>query len=496
LRARKTIFGSSSEKTSAIDNQLSLLIPLTDDALAQELLKHQKEVSVPKHKRTARKPGVRAERLKDLPMEVVECEIDENEKCFVCDSKLVKIGKKVVRSEVVYIPASIKVLQYVQVVYKCVDCGEVGSDNDKNVIVKATVPRSLLAHSIASPSVVAQVMYQKYVMGMPLNRIEKDWSRLDFILSKTTMANWVIRCSEEWLKPIYDRIHEQLLKSHVLHCDETTIQCNKEKGKKASSKSYMWVLCSGVSEEHQATLFYYSRSRGSEHAKYLLNGYGNYLVTDAYSGYDPITMPKRALCWAHVRRYYKESIPLDHNGKEFSGSKGAEGREFCNQLFKIEREIASLSTEEKLIKRQELSKPVLEVFWLWVEKTSQLTTTNEKLTKALNYSKNQKKYLETFLEDADIPISNNACENKIRPFATGRRAWLFADSPKGATASAIVYSIVESAKSNNLQPYEYLKYLFESIPQMDFYNKPDLLDKCLPWSSLLPDRCKIKSSQK
>jgi hypothetical protein len=310
------------------------------------------------------------------------------------------------------------------------------------------------------------------------------------------MANWVIRCSEEWLKPIYDLIHQKLLACEILHSDETRIQCNKEPGKKASSNSFMWVLRSGAYDKYQAALFHYTRTRAGEHARQLLSGYENYLISDAYAGYEKVAGIKRALCWSHVKRYYAESIPLDNSGKEITGSKGAEGRAYCDLLFKIEKEISSLTPEKKAKKRQERSKPVLDAFWTWVEKTSALFTTNEKLITALNYSLNQRKYLETFLEDGRIPISNNACENAIRPFATGRRAWLFADTPKGAAASAIVYTIVETAKANNLNVYRYLEFLFERMPNTDFYNHPKLLEDYLPWSSTLPDHCKMKEPHK
>lgn len=490
LHARKKIFGSSSEATKPIPGQESFFAE--DELLVQELLNEQKKIIVPQHTRVARQIGVREEMIKGLPVEVVRCEIDPNETCHVCGNvSLKKIGSKVVRSEVIYEPAVLKVRQYVQDIYKCMLCGMPGSEYPKDVFVKAAVPKPVLSHSLASASTVAQVMYQKYMMGIPLNRQENDWYQLGFVLSRANMANWVIRCSEEWLKPIYDLIHKKLLECEILHSDETRIQCNKESGKKASSNSFMWVLRSGVQENCQAALFYYTRTRAGEHARHLLLGYEHYLITDAYAGYEKISGIKRALCWSHVRRYYAESIPLDNAGKEISGSKGAEGRAYCDLLFKIEKEISSLSPEEKLKKRQERSKPVLEAFWSWVEKTSALYTTNEKLTTALKYSKNQKKYLETFLEDGRIPISNNACENAIRPFATGRRAWLFADTPKGAKASAVVYTIVETAKANDLNVYRYLEYLLEKMPNTDFYNHPKLVEEYLPWSPNLPDCCRM-----
>lgn len=194
---------------------------------------------------------------------------------------------------------------------------------------------------------------------------------------------------------------------------------------------------------------------------------------------------------AHCRRYFIDSIPLDNKGKEIFGSKGAEGREYINLLFKLEEGMKDLSYIEKRDKRQEASRSLLDAFWSWVDDTSALSTTNEKLTQALTYAKNQRKYLETFLEDGRLPISNNLCEANIKPYATARRAWLFADTPKGATANAILYTLVESAKANSLNVYEYLKYLLFKIPNTDFHNNPEILDQYLPWSSELPKECKL-----
>ena len=178
------------------------------------------------------------------------------------------------------------------------------------------------------------------------------------------------------------------------------------------------------------------------------------------------------------------------------GSKGAEGREFINLLFKLEREMNDLSQEDRKEKRQVASRATLDAFWSWVEETSNIPTTNTKLTKALNYSRNHRQHLETFLEDGRLPISNNLCEANIVPYAAARRAWLFADTPKGATANAVLYTIVESAKVNELDVYEYLKYLLTVIPDTDFNNNPELLNAYLPWSQELPQKCRLKTRTK
>ncbi len=493
LHAKKKMFGPSTE-VNQVDGQMSLFESVQE--LAEQLDISKKEIAVKPHTRTVRKPGVRKEMLAGLPQEVVEYVIPADEKCSVCGGELKVTGKRVVRTEVEFQPAKLIVKQIVQQIAKCVHCGEKDSPNEKCHFQKAAVPVPPLAHSISTPSLIAQVMYQKFALGIPLSRQERDWFRLGLVLSRSNMANWIIRCSQEWFEPVYWRIHEKLVGCELLHMDETRIQCNKEDGKLPSSNSFMWVMKSAASEEINAAFFYYSRSRSGQNAVNLLKNFSGYLITDAYAGYNKVPDIKRALCWSHLRRYFVESIPMDSKGKEIPGSKGAEGREYIDLLFKVEADIKELTPEEKKQKRQEASKPILDAFWSWVEKTSAMYTTNEKLTKALGYSKNQKEYLETFLEDGRIPISNNYCEANIKPFATARRAWLFADTPRGAFANGVLYTLVESARNNNLDVYEYLKYLLTEMPNNHHLENPSVIDSLLPWSEDLPEQCRLKRNKK
>ncbi len=480
LHAQKKRFGRSSEVTNGCEGQYNLFENYQD--LAAELLKEQTKITVPAHTRTPRQPGVRAEMLAYLPKEIEEYEIEADDTCSICNGKLKVIGKEVVRTEVDFIPAKLIVKQIVRQVGKCTICGTQESDNPKDHFQKAAVPSKLLSHSIATASLVSQVMYQKFCMGVPFNRQERDFHRMGLILPRASMAHWTIRCSDEWLLPIYELMHKKLCECEVLHMDETRIQVNKEKNRKPSTNSFMWVMQSGLSEDIKATYFHYSPTRNTQIAKMLLEDFHGYLTTDAYSVYQCLDGVKNNLCWAHVRRYYVESIPLDSKGKEIPGSKGAEGRGYIDLLFNLERKIKDLPYDEKKIKRQESARAILDAFWAWVEETSAKYTTNEKLTTALNYSTNQRQYLETFLEDGRLDISNNLCESHIKPFATARRAWLFADTPKGARANAIMYTLVESARANDLNVYEYLKYLLSEMPNIDFQNQPELLEPYLPWS--------------
>lgn len=493
LHARKKQFGSSSEKCQ-VDGQLNLFETVQE--LAAQLLKEQTKITVKSHEKSPRKPGVREEMLAGIKTEIEEYVINPEETCPKCNSALKVIGKEVIRTEVEFIQAKLKVKQIVRQVAICDTCGKKGSTNRVPVFIKAAIPAPVLPHSISTPSLVAQVMYQKYAMGLPLNRQEKDWFRLGLVLPRADMANWVIRCSQEWFLPIYRRIHERLLKCEVMHMDETRIQCNKEEGKRAGSDSFMWVMRSAASEPIKAAYFHYSRSRSTEIASSLLGDYKGYLITDAYSGYNQAGSYKRCLCWSHCRRYFIESIPLDNGGKEIKGSKGAEGRAYIDLLFKVEKEIAPLTIEEKKQKRQEASQLILDAFWTWLEETAARYTTNEKLTQALTYAANQRKNLETFLEDGRIPLSNNLCEAAIKPFATARRAWLFADTPKGATANAVLYTLVETAKANELDVYEYVKYLLTEMPNNNHLQKPDIIEQYLPWSETLPEECRLKQRNK
>lgn len=486
LHARKKMFGPSTESTPDTPGQMHLFE--TTEELAGQLSKEKKKITVESHTRTPRQPGVRAEMLAGIPHDIDEYVINPEETCSVCGAPLKIIGKEIVRTEVEFVPARVRVVQVVRQVAKCTECGTGKNNNPKDHFQKAAVPAKVLPHSIATHSLVAQVMYQKFAMGIPLARQESDFYRMGLVLPRSNMAHWVIRCGEEWLEPVYGRIREKLVSCGVLHMDETRIQCNKEEGKKASSDSWMWVIQSAESEDICATYFHYSRSRSGDVAKELLHGFHGYLVTDAYAGYEKAEDVKRSLCWAHLRRYFIESIPLDQAGKELPDSKGEEGREFINLLFLLEEKIKPLSPEERKEKRQTGAKALTDAFWSWVEKTSGIPTTNEKLTTALSYAMNHKAYFQTFLEDGRLEISNNLCESHIRPFATARRAWLFADTPKGAKANAVLYTLVESARANDLNVYNYLDYLLAELPELGYawLKEPALLDKYLPWSEELP----------
>lgn len=489
LHAAKQRFGASSEKTPPIGGQCFFFGELIDEILDET---ENKVISINEHKRPIRKKGDRENLIKALPHEIVECVLNEEEAlCKICGSELEIIGKKNVRSEMEYIPAKLIMKDYVQYVYKCVECGK-NDTNPFDSISCAPVPAPVLTHSFASPASVAWVMYQKYMMSVPLYRQEKDFKRMGAELKRDMMANWVIRSSEYWLMPLYEKMHEQLLKCGVIMSDETTWQVNHEIGKKASSKSYIWIHRSGNCEGHPIILYKYTRSRSGDHAKQFLEGFHGFHVSDAYAGYEKVEEITRCLCFSHLRRYYLEAIPLDSGKKEIPGSGGAIGRAYCDKLFRLERKWKGLTPEERKNNRLIYSIPVLEAFFSWAENTF---TNQVNLKKALGYTLNHKKYFTNFLLDGRIPLSNNLSEIAVKPVAITRKNSLFSDSPKGAEASATVFSIINTAAANNLDAYKYLEYLFRRLPNSNFASNSSVLDEYLPWADKVQLECRIDTKE-
>jgi transposase len=488
LHAAKKKFGVSSEKTPQTQWQCSIF----GEEYPNDLnLIDTRVINIKEHKRPVRKKGDREKLTAELPHETIECVLNPEEAvCHICNSEMKVIGKKKIRSEMEYIPAKLVMKDYVQFVYKCINSGKTDEHPD-DVIYSAPVPAPVLTHSIASPSSVAWIMYQKYMLSVPFYRQERDFKRMGAPLKRDTMANWVIRCAEYWLKPLYDRMHKQLLKCDVIMSDETTWQVLREEGKKASSKSYIWIHRSGSCEGPPIILYEYTRTRSGDHAKKFLSGFSGFHVSDAYDGYEKVEGITRCLCFSHLRRYYINAIPLDSGKKEIPGSGGAIGRAYCDKLFKFEKKWKMLSPEERKKNRLIYSVPVLEAFFAWAETTN---TYQDDLKKALKYTLNHKKYFTNFLLDGRIPLSNNLSEIAVKPVALTRKNALFSDSVEGAEASALVFSIINTASANNLDTYKYLEYIFRKLPDLRFTPDDPVLDEYLPWSEKVQLECKIHNT--
>ena len=491
----RIIFGSKRESTPKEENtiegiQTSIFGEIEDSKLKEQVENKTEEIIVHRKKNAKKvQSGIKKSELKNVEQETIICELDEeNKKCPECKSELVEIGTETIRQEIRFVPSKLKLVTYVRKVYKCKKCGTEESKKDTPTIMKVKIPRALLPHSFASSTLATDVIYEKYYMGVPLYRQEKVWDDRGLVLPRSMTSNWCIKISEYYLEPLYNLMLKKMKEnSEILHADETTMQCNNEPGKKASSNSYMWVLASGELEKNKGVIFSYSSSRSSEIAQKLLKGYKNVLITDGYSGYNILEDEiNRAECWAHARRYFFNSVPLDEHKNMITTSAGYAGVKYIDELFKNEREIENMTPEEKVIQRQEKSAPILKSFYDWVYLMSQKYITNKKLKEALTYAENQKENLSKFLEDGRIPLTNSKAERAIRPFAVHRKNWLFADTIAGAKANAIYYSLIESAKINKLNIYKYINYLLEELSKLEEAKTENEIEKYLPWSTELP----------
>lgn len=338
---------------------------------------------------------------------------------------------------------------------------------------------------------MAYVMSQKYVDSLPLYRQEKQFQRLGVELSRQTMANWMIAGSERWLAPLYEYMHKELVKLNTLSADETTLQVLREPGRAAQTKSYLWLYRSGRFDVPMV-LYDYQPSRSGDHPKAFLQGFSGYLQTDGYSGYNKVENVEQLGCWAHARRKYieaLEALPV----KQRQGTTAAVGLAYCNEIFRLERKWKDASPEERYKARLEESRPILKKYLAWLDEQQAGVLPKSLLGSAITYSLSQWKKLNVFLKDGRLEIDNNASERSIKPVVIGRKNFLFSNTPRGAKASAIIYSIVETAKANSLNPQQYLNHLFECLPQLPDATDPKALSKLAPWSDSLPLTCRVHS---
>ena len=485
--AQRARFGQSSEQKSYVlgKDQLSLFNE------AEEASDHKAEepnsdtILIAAHER--KKKRSQAEMLNHLPEEEVLLEVPEEQLvCSKCGGKMKPIGKKFLRHEMQIIPKQIKLLAYYAVTYACDSCEK---DTGFAHIVSVKPPVPLMKHSLASPSTVAYIMAQKYVDGLPLARQEKIWAREGISLSRATMANWIIQCSQSWLKPLYKHMKQELLTHSVIHADETVVQVLKEDGKPATSESRMWLYASAALLRHQVRIFEYQPDRSGKRPESFLKGFEGALVTDGYTGYNQVAKVTHCGCWAHARRKWREAMP---EGATVKTSKAAVGFQYCNKLFEEERKCAIYQPKYRQEYRQNRELPILEEYYAWLNTVH--PEKGSKLEEAVRYSLNQKQRLMAYLDNGEVPISNNLAENAIRPFTLGRKNWLFCDTPKGAEASAIVYSLVESAKANGIEPFAYLQHVLVQLPYLGKYHSHEELESLMPWAPYIQQNFAMKNS--
>lgn len=473
------------EENKTEEQEKTEMIEETEKSITKQSISNAEKKKVKKNKTAT--TGINKAYASEIDREIIEYEKNTDEVCDICGSQYKKISKKLIREELVFVSPSFKIVRHYTTVYKCSACGTENSNRENCHLVKAKVPKPVLTHSRASSSLLANIMYTKFSLGVPLYRQEKLWDNKGLILPRNVSSNWIIKSCEYYLHSLVELMLKRIKENaEVIHMDETTMQCNKEEGRKPSSKSYMWVLATGKDESTKAVIFSYNQSRSSEVAKALIKNYNKNLVTDGYTVYKTIEDIIHSECWSHLRRYFFDSIPLIKNKLDVN-SPGYKGVDYCDQIFEIEAELAPLSNEERQVKRILKIKPIIDEFYNWIREmnSDKKALLNSKFDKAIKYALNQEKGLTQFLNDGKIPLTNNLVERTIRPFAVHRKNWLFADSVDGANASATMYSLMETSKLNDLDFEKYLKFLFDELPQLDCINE-ETLEDYLPWSSKLP----------
>jgi len=470
-------FGQSSEKI-VLPEQLSLFdeAEATADAKAPEEVKIE-EITYTRKKRI----GKRADDLSKLPVETIVYELDESECiCPECDGKLHSMSTEE-RCEIEIIPAQFVAKRHLQHIYACRNCEK---HNDHVPIIKASAPEPVIKGSLASPSAVAHIMVEKYVKAVPLYRQEQCLLRDGVNLSRQTMANWIIRCAQDWLLPVYEHMKKVMLLEQVLHADETVVQVLCEPGKKANTNSYEWLYRTSGCAVYPIVLYEYQPTRSSSHPKKFLSGWEGFLHTDGYKGYHQLPDVIIVACFAHARRKFNDALkamPMNLR----AGSMAEKGLTYCNQLFELEHVFKELSQEQRHLKRLEKSLPIAEellaLAGTFAKQPKSVTKT------AMDYYIGQWPYLKNIFIDGRLELSNNRAERSIKPFVIGRKNWLFSNSQKGAMASSVVYSIIETAKENCLNPFNYLVFLFERLPN----HIGRSLDEFMPWDSGVLKHCSL-----
>ena len=447
------------------------------------------EPQQPKKKKQA---GKREADLAGLPVRRIDHYLSEKELAAEFGEKGWKQLPDAISRCYRFVPAKVEVEEHHVGVY---------SSKTDDRMVKAPHPKKLLSGSLVSPSLAAAVLNGKYVNAVPLYRLEKEFERYGLAITRQNMANWVIRLGESCFGPLYDYLHTLLYRYPVIQADETPVLVNKD-GRPAGSKSWMWVYRSGcLYQKEQVILYEYQKTRNASHPRKFLKDYNGICVTDGYQVYHTLEKEKEDLkiagCWVHCRRKFEEAlevIPKELRKQSILDL-------LMNQIRAIYREegkLSGFSADERVEKRQLVVKPLVDAFFAYVKQNSGRVPKSGKAREAFTYALNQEPYLRVFLENGNVPMDNNASERAIRGFCIGKKNWEMIDTVHGASASAIIYSISETAKANGLKPYEYFEYLLTEIPKHQDESSTDFLADLLPWSEKLPEyiRKPKKASEK
>jgi len=477
--ARQRMFGASSEQMS---DQSRLFDEA--EALARTSTEAQDAAPIaagvlPAPETSTDKSNIKTGRGKRAPLAAGLLRVDvihdvpEADRTCACGTPMVEIGQDV-SEQLDIVPMRVRVLRHIRKRYGC--------PISQHAPVMAALPAQPLPKSNASADFLAMLLAVKFVDGLPLARFENVLARHGAPVPRQTLARWVIGSSGV-LQPLHNLMRDLLLDSTLIHMDETVVQVLKEKDKTPTSNSYMWVQTGGPPDK-PVVLYDYDASRSATVPTRLLEGFRGYLMTDGYDGYNAIARAdgiERLACWAHVRRRFVEAVRVQPRGKR---GKADEAVSLIGKLYRVEREHKDAMPVDRHLARQSGSVPALAELHAWMLKNSPLVTPKSALGTALAYMGNLWPQLTRYTERGDLPIDNNRCENAIRPFVIGRKAWLFSDTPAGAHASAVIYSLVQTAKANGLEPYTWLRRVLRDLPAAQTVEAVEAL---LPWNLRIPD---------
>ena len=481
-------FGKSSEKLSPDSNQIMFMevdgkIVYFNEAEAVAALTEYDEEEQPKPcpKKTK---GKRASLIRDLPVVPVSHMMTEEELIKEFGENGWYQLEDEVYSRYKFTPAKVEIEEHHVGVYK--------SKKD-NHFKKAEHPAYLLRNSLVSPSLLAAVLNAKYVNAVPLYRQEQDFARYGIEITRREMAHWTILCTERYLSLLYDYLHEKIYSYHVLQADETPVRVTKE-NRTDGNKHYMWVYRTGkMYQDKPIVLYEYQATRKTDHPRTFLKNFQGVCVTDGYQVYHTLDNQREDLkvagCWAHARRRFDEAVkalPKENrkNALAYHALKQIQA------IYREENKLCDMDADERLKHRQLTVKPLVDAYFAWVKENVNKVLAKGKTQNGFHYSINQEKYLRVFLEDGEVPMDNNAAEQSIRSFCIGKKNWMMIDTIAGAEASAIVYSLSETAKANNLKPYDYFEYLLSEIPKHMDDTDRSFLEDLLPWSPNLPENCR------
>ena len=483
-------YGRSSEKLDVIAGQLELIFNEAE-ALTETLYvvePAEEDVIQVTHRK---KKGKREADLKDLPVEVIPHTLPEEKLQEIFGAVGWKQLPDEVYKRVRVQPAVYTVEEHHVAVYA-------GKDNQ--TIVKADRPKELLRNSILTPSLAASILNARYVNGLPLYRISQEFLRNDIHISRQVMANWVIQCADRYLGPLYDHLHNRMYRYHVLQADETPVKVSKD-GRPANSKSYMWVYRTGKGYGDPPIILYeYQKTRKADHPREFLKGFTGVVVCDGYSAYRKLGRETEAIvfagCWTHAGRYFADALKVLPK-KEHEAAKDTVAYEAVKRIgaiYHLDNQLAELKPDDRRKQRQINLKPLVEAFFAWAKEIRESgRLTKGKTLEGINYCINQEEALKVFLDDGEVPLDNNATEGALRSFCLHKHAWKLIDSIDGAKSSAIVYSITETAKANNLNPFRYLEYVLTVMKDHQEDTDYRFMEDLLPWSEQLPEICRSKT---